>query len=237
MTRSIRLRRCALLAASALALAASCGGDDDATDDAATDAAGADDAGADEPDAGDASDAGDGSDAVGGSGDPATLLADDLHPLELPEPGTAVVTLAGETYVFDELNTCGINDGGEGRRSFVAIGGGELADGTRTRFDVSRYVVDVDALAAGDWHERDFLQMTVEQEPGGGLFSNSIHDVHREVPGGPVDGDGDVTPVIRVVDDGEMVAATGVAEVTHPPFTGEYDRAGEGVGEFAVVCG
>lgn len=173
----------------------------------------------------------------GATGEPSTLLADELHPLELPEPGTAVVTLAGETYVFDDLNTCGITESSPGRFSFVAIGNGEIADGSQTRFDVSRYLIEPEALQSGDWHERDFLQMTVEQEPGGGLFSNAIHDVTRDDPGGPVSGDGDTMPVIRVVDDGGVLSATAVAEVRHPPFTGEFDRAGEGVAEFAVVCG
>lgn len=236
-------RPAALVAALALA-AVACGGDDGGgaepdtpTDPAADDVETADDGG----DVGDAASDGSGdaagdAGAAGATGEPSTLLADELHPLDLPEPGTAVVRLAGETYEFDTLNTCGISESDTGGASFVAIGNSELADGTQIRFDVSRYIVAPEAVQPGTWHERDFLQMTVEQSPGEAMYSNAIHDVYREEVGGPISGDGDVLPVIRVIDDGGTVAATGVAEVTHPPFTGDFDRAGEGVGEFAVVC-
>lgn len=250
MTVKMTARGLALVVAGALA-AAACGGDDD--DAASSDTASADPATVDGDtgetgDTGDTGETGDSGDDAGDdagvddgaaspTGEPSTLLADELHPLELPDPGTAVVTLAGETYVFDELNSCGITETLPGRWSFVAIGNGELADGTRTRFDVSRYIVEPGEVAEGVWHERDFLQMTVEQDPGEGMYSNAIHDVHRKEVGGPVEGDGDVLPLVRVVDDGGVVAATAVAEVSHPPFTGEFDRAGEGLGEFAVNCG
>ena len=239
MIRASRTTRGTALAA-VLVLAAACGGDDDAAagpsgENGSADAAG--DTDGDDADDGASSDASGDDDAPPVvSGEPATMLADELHPLDLPEPGTAVVTLAGETYVFEELNTCGINEFSEGRGSFSAIGNAQLADGSGTRFEISRTVIEVDAWSAGDWHERDFLQMTVEQEPGGGMFSNSIHDVHRVEPGDPVSGDGDVMPVIRVVDDGGVLAATAVAELSFPPFVGDIDRAGEGIAEFAVVC-
>lgn len=235
-------RRTAAIVAAVSLTAAACGGDDGggAEPDAPADPPAGDGETADGGgDVGDlASDDGDGGDggAAGATGEPSTLLADELHPLDLPEPGTAVVRLAGETYEFDTLNTCGISESETGGASFVAIGNSELADGTQIRFDVSRYIVAPEAVQPGTWHERDFLQMTVEQSPGEAMYSNAIHDVYREEVGGPISGDGDVLPVIRVIDDGGTVAATGVAEVTHPPFTGDFDRAGEGVGEFAVVC-
>lgn len=168
-------------------------------------------------------------------GEPSSFLADGLHPIELPEPGTAVVRLAGETYVFETLDQCGIIEEMEGRLTFLTVATGELADGSGTRVEMSRTVVDLD-VAVGSWHESDYVQMTVEQEPGGGMFSNAWNNTTRDAPGGPVDGDSDVLPVIRVIDDG-MIAATAVADVRHPPFTREFDRAGEGLGEFAVVCG
>lgn len=169
-------------------------------------------------------------------GEQSSFLADGLHPIELPEPGTAVVRLAGETYVFDTLLECRISDALEGRLTFRLVANGELADGSGTRVEMTRTVVDLE-VTTGSWHESDYVQMTVEQEPGGGMFSNAWHDTTRDEPGGPVSGDSDVLPVIRVIDDGGVVAATAIAEVSHPPFTGEYDRAGEGLAEFAVVCG
>lgn len=169
-------------------------------------------------------------------GEQSTLLADGLHPIELPEPGTAVVRLAGETYVFETLDECRISDALEGRLTFRLVANGVLADGSGTRVEMTRTVVDLE-VTTGSWHERDYVQMTVEQEPGGGMFSNAWHDTTRDEPGGPVSGDSDVLPVIRVIDDGGVIAATAVAEVSHPPFTGDFDRAGEGIAEFAVVCG
>lgn len=227
-------------AAMVFALAA-CGGDDDGGDAAepATDAPapsgdgdadvghdGAEDAAADAPAGGDGP----------ALGEPSSFLADELHPLELPEPGTAVVRLAGETYVFDDLQECRISDALAGRLSFRAVGNSELADGSGTRVEISRQVVDVEETGSA-WHERDYLQVTVEQEPGGEMYSNAWHDTTRDEPGGPVSGDGDVLPVVRVVDDGGVVAATAIAEVSHPPFTGDFDRTGEGLAEFAVNCG
>ena len=199
------------------------------------------DAGADEtsgagevdaPDTGgDAPPAGDGP----APGEQSTLLADGLHPIELPEPGTAVVRLAGETYVFETLDECRISDALEGRLTFRLVANGVLADGSGTRVEMTRTVVDLE-VTAGSWHESDYVQMTVEQEPGGGMFSNAWHDTTRDEPGGPVSGDSDVLPVIRVIDDGGVIAATAIAEVSHPPFTGDFDRTGEGIAEFAVVC-
>jgi hypothetical protein len=40
-------------------------------------------------------------------------------------------------------------------------------------------LVEVDVLAEGASHERDSLQMTVEQETGTGMFSNAVHEVSR----------------------------------------------------------
>lgn len=235
------------IAAALVLTLAACGGDDDGgpasgpadvasapTDDGSDaetggDAGGADagaDAGSEAPPAGDGP----------APGEQSSFLADELHPIELPEPGTAVVRLAGETYVFDTLFECRISDVLEGRLTFRLVANGELADGSGTRVEMSRQVVDLE-VTAGSWHESDYLQMTVEQEPGGGMFSNAWHDSTRDEPGGPVSGDSDVMPVIRVVDDGGTVAATAIAEVSHPPFTREFDRAGEGLAEFAVVCG
>jgi hypothetical protein len=230
------------LAAAVVFALAACGGDDDGAGSAEPTA---------EPTAEAPSGEGNGNDGNGGdvaaadaaapgedaSGGESTLLADELHPLELPEPGTAVVRLAGETYEFGTLEICEILETAPGNFRFVAIGNDELTDGTRTRFDVSRYIIEPETLMRGDWHERDFLQLTVEQEPGDGMYSNAIHDVTRDEPGGPVSGDGDVMPVIRVVDDGAVLAATAIADVSHPSFTREFDRAGEGLAEFAVNCG
>ena len=250
--RSLRRRVVAPMASLALMFAVACGGDDDGDDggavpdtpDAAPSEASDDEAtsesgdGADEsPDDG----AGDGAGDADGSGaapsGPAVALADELHPIELPEPGTAVVTLAGETYVFEDIQQCGITDAGGGRWSFNAAASGELADGSATFFNVLRTVVDPDVLSPSEWHERDFVQISVEQEAGSGMSSNAWHDVHRDAPGDPIEGDGDTLPIIFVVDDGGSVAATAIAELSHPPFTGEFDRAGEGLGEFAVNCG
>lgn len=244
----MRITRRSAPAVAALALViAACGGDDgnggalDPETGGGPTEAGTPDSGetdgADGTGEADESGGADGAPGDGATGEPSTLLAAELHPIELPEPGTAVVRLAGETYVFEALDICRIAETAPGRFSFVAIGNGEIADGSQTRFDVSRYLVDPEVWTPGDWHERDYVQMTVEQEPGGGMFSNAWHDTTRDEPGGPVTGDSDVMPVVRVVDDGGVVAATAIAEVSHPPFTGDFDRTGEGLAEFAVVCG
>lgn len=234
----------------ALVFAAACGGDDDgdtggdADGSASVDAAPADppteagdDIDSDDPVEGSADDgAGESAPESAPSGPPITL-SDELHPLELPEPGTAVVTLAGETYVFGDMWNCGINDSGD-RWTFNASASGELDDGSEIFFTVLRsVVVNPEVLSPSEWLERDFVQIAVEQEPGGGMSSNAWHDVNRDAPGDPIRGDGDVLPIIYVVSDGDAVAATAVAELTHPPLTGEFDRAGEGLGEFAVNCG
>ncbi|TVR28257.1 MAG: hypothetical protein EA389_00705 [Ilumatobacter sp.] len=165
--------------------------------------------------------------------EPATLLADELHPIELPEPGTARVTLAGETYVFERLGACGVSQIGE-RSSFTADGFGELPDGSDLYFSLNRLVFDVDSIPTGQDHEWDLMQLAVEQESGGGMSSNAWHDTARAMPGEPVRGDGDTLPVILVVDDGGEISATAVAEMRLS--MSDLDRAGEGIGEFAVSC-
>lgn len=172
----------------------------------------------------------------GATGEPSEFLADELHPVELPESDTAVITLAGETYVFDGLDICRVSDALEGRLTFQAVGTGELADGSRTRLEVRREVVDFEQTV-GSYHEWDYLQFSIEQESGGDLWSNAWNDTSRDEPGGPVSGDSDTLPLIRVIDDGTVLAASAVAELTHPPLTGEFDRTGEGVAEIALVCG
>lgn len=230
MIRSTR-NPCGAALVAALVFAAACGGNKDDNDETRTGSA-ADDTAGEESAAPDESEDDDAPPAV--SGEPSTLLADELHALDLPEPGTAVVTLAGETYVFDELGNCRIVEDGEGRWTFSAGGGRLLDDGSRSSFSLTRSLVEVDVLAEGSSHERDFLQMTVEQEPGTGMFSNAVHEVSRAVPGGPVEGDGDVLPVIRVIDDGGVISATAVAELALS--VSSVDRAGEGIAEFAMVC-
>ena len=235
--RSSRAARPAagVLVTAALVLAA-CGGDDAGTDGPEADAeAVADPESAPEDDTGADAGADTGADAGadGESSEPATLLADELHPIEPAEPGTARVTLAGETYVFDGLGACSVSEL-QGRRSFTASGFGALPDGSDVYFSVNRVVFDVDAIPTGQDHEWDLLQLAVEQEPGGGMSSNAWHDTARAAPGEPVSGDGDSLPVILVVDDDGEISATAVAEMRLAG--GDLDRAGEGIAEFAVTC-
>lgn len=228
----VRSRLSAVVAVAALAGAA-CSGDDGGS------------AGDTESDTGDTGTVGAASDTVDDATDdqvtpappsgPSTVLAESLHGLDLPEPGTARVTLAGETYVFESLGVCQIDET-DRQRSFRLTASGVHTDGSELYVEMSRVVVDVEALDSGVDHERDYLQIAVQQEIGVPGFSNAWHDATRAAPGEPVRGDGDELPVIRVVDDGGVVAATGLAEVTNPPFTRDFDRTGEGVAEFAVVC-
>lgn len=210
-----------MTAALVLGLAA-CGGDDAGSDEPAADAD-VDAEAVDEPEG----------EVSAGSSEPATLLAEALHDIEPAEPGTARVTLAGETYVFEGLGACMVSEI-NGRRSFTASGFGALPDGSELYFSVNRLVFDVDSIPTGQDHEWDLLQLAVEQEPGGGMSSNAWHDTARAAPGEPARGDGDSLPVILVVDDGGEISATAVAEMRLSG--GELDRAGEGIGEFAVTC-
>lgn len=260
-TTTASRRRLAMLPVAALVLAA-CGGDDDADGSDAADAAALPAPAGDEPAADPGDDAGD--DAGGGAVDdaggddddgaatdpppatpasgPATLMSA-LDPIDLPDPGTARVVLAGETYEFEfaafEFAVCEVsNPFGdlEDAQQFRAVALGETADGHETRLEIIRRVDLTDGFRIFGDHEWEFLQLSVSQEPGGEMYSNAIADGSRPEIGGPVRGDFEELPVIKVAEVDGRLAATAIAEVSHPPFTREFDRTGEGLAEFALVC-
>lgn len=228
-----------MIAVAALVLAA-CGGDDDGGAGASIDAGAADGTPGETGDTDNTDGAGGAEDAAdpgdGSTGEPSEFLADALHPIELPEADTAVITLAGETYVFEGLEPCRVTEVAEGRFMFQAVGTGELADGSSIRLEVRREVVDLEQ-SAGSYHEWDFLQFSIQQEPGGEMWSTAWNDTTRVETGGPVRGHSDTLPNILVVDDGTMLAASSVAELRNALPSAELDRAGEGIAEIAVVCG
>jgi len=253
MTRPVgTARRLAIPAVAAFLLVAACGGDDGGIDDDASvdplaevdpptteddpaegDAGGAGvgDAGPDEPGAEAADDEDAAADVPMLPGEPATLLADELHRIDLPEPGTAVVTVAGETFVFDELSLCQFSAIGS-TESFTATGSTPGADGATIEFAMSRSVADPEQAGPGLPHERDQLALVVVAETGD--RSSTSHVVERETVDAPIEGDGDTTPVILVTDDGTG-AATGVAELV-PAASSLNDFAPTGPAEFAVTC-
>jgi hypothetical protein len=230
MARTLSLRL-ALVAVLGLALVA-CGDDDTDGASPATTDAGQQAAGGDDPDGG----TGDGEVPADGGG-PATLASDSLHDLDMPDPDSAWVTLDGETYEFDGLSQCAVNEVDE-LISFDAAGSTELDDGRLIMFQVYRWITPPDAMDMfGAIHEIDFLQLSVEGEAGEGLFANSVHTTQRNEIGGPVTGDADSLPVLQVAEDGSAAAA--VAEVRDPLAgldAGDVPEAAEGTAEFAITC-
>lgn len=254
-SRPRTLRRVAAPAAAlALVFAAACGGDDagapddtapptDAPDDAADADADADDDVADDPvdppsdDADAAAEAAEEAieDAVDEVvlSDPAAFLAAELHPIDLPAPGTAVVRVAGETFEL-AIEACGILRVGS-TESLTVTGSGETSDGAATFFAMARNVTAPDAAGPGTPHEADVVTLGVEQGVGTGENSVVRHEVSRETVSAPLLGDGTDLPVVLVVEDGDDVAATAVADLV-PSATSMFDGAPTGPAEFAVNC-
>ncbi|MCC5951083.1 MAG: hypothetical protein JJU45_03205 [Acidimicrobiia bacterium] len=191
-------------------------------------------------DGGGATDAADnGSEAADqGDGQPSDLLADALDDVEMPDAGVAVITVDGTTYEFDDLDNCGLTEGME-TTGFSVNAMGETDDGASTRLEVTRSVHDSGDIGVGGIYERDWVQLSVfmERDDAQDGFSNTIMDTTRDELGGPVTGDGDTLPVVKVLEEDGVVMATAVGEVALMPFTRDYDAAGEGAFEFAVNCG
>ncbi|MCC5951554.1 MAG: hypothetical protein JJU45_05610 [Acidimicrobiia bacterium] len=226
----------ALFVAALFATAALAGcGDDDASGTDPADNGAAGDAPADESAAG-----GDDDNTVAdpGDGQPSTLVGDELDDVAIPDVGTAVISVDGTEYVFEELGNCRITVDGT-IETFAVTGSGETDDGALTALDVSRSVHTVDDVEEWQTYERDWVQLSVQQDPGSDppAFSNTIMEATREVLGGPVTGDASAMPVIKVVDGDDGLVATAVGEVSFMAGMGDIDAAGEGPFEFAANCG
>lgn len=181
-----------------------------------------------------------GTPATGGR--PSQILStslDGLTDIAMPEAGTAVIVVNGVEWTFPVLDECGVGvDPGDGAATFTVHGRGRTADGLETELEVRRRVADARA-AVGGTHETDWVQLSVqmETEPGPVLWSRTSMDVTRLDPEGPVSGDAEELPVIKVVEANGTFRATARARVDHMAYTEDYDAAGEGPFELAVHCG
>lgn len=174
----------------------------------------------------------------GDGGAPYPLFASSLHTdVDLPAPGSAVVTVGGTTYEFDQLSECGLIEVDEGRgEGFYAEGESTADDGRGVRFSLFRSVNTSGNPATGATYETDAIDLFVEQEPGGGLESNSYRRGDRPEDGGGVLGPADEMPFVFVVDDDGSLSASAMGEVDYLA-AGMPDAAPTGDAVFAVNCG
>lgn len=220
------------LAGAAIIFLAACGGDDAGGVPAPPPDAGAvidaDD------DHGDASDPGDtdpsGDDGSVGSANTSDLgagmqllLSDDLHEISTTPPGTGtgLVSIAGEMYTLDSGVVCNTLSLGD-TATFQAFGRFDTDDGRTLEFELRR-----DINERGN-HETDAMRSIV---------SNRIAEkvVFRTEEGGPVEGDGDELPLVKVaLVDGAYVA-TGVGELRAPEGSGTTERL-DGMATMALSC-
>ncbi|CAN5912329.1 hypothetical protein BH23ACT2_BH23ACT2_09850 [soil metagenome] len=167
-----------------------------------------------------------------GEGEPLRLLADELHDVELPEPGMAVIGVAGATYLFDQLETCVIISTSDSD-AFEATGSTETDDGRVVRFVVQRSVAHHDRVTGGG-PEVDGAELSIEEEPGTNRFSTMALHASRERPGSPVEGDVDRLPITRVVDAGSAILATAAGPVDFLPV-GDHQQHATGEVPLAVA--
>ena len=204
---SRRARLGAVLVGAALALTA-CQGEDTADE--------ADEAEADEADGGE-------------------LAAEDgwtdLDDLELPEPGTGVLRVAGEEIELDvECTQPGVLDGGPEDLlfDFSVQGFGEASDGHTVIVHGSREIVTPEEAEASDHdypgQERGSIQVTTRDEEGRNQIAIMVS------PSGS-DPDGERLPVLRVDESGAFTVNRDVE-----PFDAVHEDSLHGPTELAGRC-